>query len=141
MLLAVSRQLFNLLEAHLHYAVFRRYLRGAVLYCQNVAFILRWKTVGVMQLESRYLLLLFLILQNDDEGRVSANGVSGCMRHYTETPTKPLAYARQWHARQRRVNNRKRSADWSRARLASGLPLGNRSRSDRARCRSGVTQK
>ena len=32
-------------------------------------------------------MLLFLILQNDNddkEGRISANGESGCMIHYTE---------------------------------------------------------
>ena len=34
-----------------------------------------------------------------------------------------------------------KSADWSRARLASGIPQENRSRRDRARYRSGVTQK
>ena len=47
--------------------------------------------------------------------------------------------------RQRNVNNQfkyqNKSADWSRARLASGIPPENRSRSNRARYRSGVTQK
>ena len=44
-------------------------------------------------------------------------------------------------ARQRHVINHNKSADWSTAHLASGFPSGNRSRSDRARYRSGVTQK
>ena len=44
------------------------------------------KWVTDFSLETRYLLLLFLILQNDDDkdGRISANGVSGCTIHYTE---------------------------------------------------------
>ena len=45
------------------------------------------KLVTDFSLETRYLVSLFLILQNDDDdkdGRISANGVSGCTVHYTE---------------------------------------------------------
>ena len=51
-------------------------------------------------------------------------------RHCRQAPSPAVAWQQQ-----------NKSADWSRARLASGIPLGNRSRSDRARYRSGVTRR
>ena len=59
--------------AHLHQAVFWRYLRGTVLYRRHVAFTLSWKP-GVkpdFSLETQYM-LLFVILQDDadKEGRM-----------------------------------------------------------------------